>query len=267
MKGINTGIDAFHSGIELWHSSTVFVDRNKIADSTTALIIDAGSDMINVTHNWFIDNSIGVHIKNNSLLRPSKLDINYNYIDTLCSNDIGLWNEISNVVINATDNWWGQADGPKSPTDHPVYDAITGRIAESADGEIVIGSLRFDPWAGMGAVAWFSTINTSVGDRIVFDATQSWGFTGQLGSDDWDPMNLNYVLKRIPLTIWDYKWDFGDGDQGYQPTMTHIYSSPGQYTVMLRVRSGDINLDRCDGHRPDEDGFIYGYAYYTINVE
>jgi hypothetical protein len=237
-----------------------------IKNSETAVIIDAGSETIQVTHNWFLDNAIGAHIRNNSDNHPKIIDINYNYFDTLCSNDIGVWNEINQLVVNATDNWWGQADGPTSPNGQPVYDAVTGRIAESVDGEIVIGTLRFDPWAGLGATAWISTVNTTVGKRIVFDASQSWGYTGEIGPEDWDPTNLNYLLHRIPLSIWDVKWDFGDGDQGYQPTMTHIYTNPGEYTVMLRVRSADVSLDRCDGHRPDEDGYIYGYAYYTINV-
>ena len=264
---VNNSINGFNSGIELWHSTDVLVDYNKIKNSNTAVIIDAGSDMIDVVHNWFLDNSIGVHIRNNSIEQPSSIDINYNYIDTQCSNDIGVWNEIDDVIINAVDNWWGEADGPKSPTGQPVYDAVTGRIAESVDGEIVIGLLRFDPWAGLGATAWISTMNTTVGTRIVFDASQSWGYTGEIGPEDWDPVNLNYLLHRIPLSIWDFKWDFGDGNQGYQPTVTHIYSSPGEYTVMLRVRSGDTSLDRCDGHRPNEDGFVYGYAYYSIYVQ
>jgi hypothetical protein len=265
-KVVNTSIDSFYSGIELWNSSSVLVDRNRVRDSFSALIIDSGSDMIEVMHNWFLDNSIGVFIKNNSFTHPSSFDIHYNYIDTFCSSDIGLWNEIEDFIVNATDNWWGKADGPTSPANNPVYDAFTGRHAESVDGEIVIGTLRFDPWAGMGSVAKFSTMNVSVGEQIVFNASLSWGYTGQIGSNDWDSSNLNFVLQRIPLSIWDYKWDYGDGNQGYQQITTHIYDSPGTYTVMLRIRSGDISLDRCDGHRPDEDGFIYGYSYYVINV-
>ncbi|MCL6642293.1 MAG: PKD domain-containing protein [Candidatus Bipolaricaulota bacterium] len=61
----------------------------------------------------------------------------------------------------------------------------------------------------------FSPLTPTVGDEVVFDAS---------GSKDPDGQIVEYL------------WDFGDGSPTESgPTVIHVYSSPGQYTVKLTV--------------------------------
>lgn len=262
----NVSISNNPTAVQLWNCSHVFIDKNYMENNERGLTIDSLSENIHVTHNWFLDNENAIIIKNNSIWIPSELKINYNYIDTHCSNDYGLVNEIAAFTVDATHNWWGSADGPTSPPDQEIIDPITGRLAESVDGEYISGNIHFDRWAGVGAVGEISHTEASVGTYIYFDASGSWVESGSLGPEDWNSENENYILDESKLSISQYQWDFGDGNLGHQRSLTHKYTTPGTYTVMLRIRSTDIYLDRCDGFRPSEDGIIYGYVYYTIQI-
>jgi hypothetical protein len=51
--------------------------------------------------------------------------------------NIGIWNQVS-ITVNAILNWWGEDDGPDSPTSGYTYDPNTGRIADGL-GDDVIG--------------------------------------------------------------------------------------------------------------------------------
>jgi len=262
----NVSISNNPHGIQFWNCSQVLIDKNQVENTDNGLLIDALSDYITVTHNWFLDNDNAIILKDNSIQLPSEIKIKYNYIDTHCSNDYGLINEIAAFTVEATHNWWGSADGPTSPPGQEIIDPITGRLAESVDGEYITGDVHFDTWAGAGAVSEISHTEAPVGTYIYFDASESWVKSGSLGPEDWNSENENYVLDGSSLSISQYQWDFGDGTQGYQRTMNHKYTTPGIYEVMLRIRSADVYLDRCDGFRPSEDGIIYGYVYYTIHI-
>jgi PKD repeat protein len=54
-------------------------------------------------------------------------------------------------------------------------------------------------------------------DAVLFDGTRSFDPDGD------------------PLT---YHWDFGDGITGTGPKVSHMYKSPGTFTVRLRVSDG-----------------------------
>ena len=54
-------------------------------------------------------------------------------------------------------------------------------------------------------------------DAVLFDGTRSFDPDGD------------------PLT---YHWDFGDGIAGTGPKVSHMYKSPGTFTVRLRVSDG-----------------------------
>jgi PKD repeat protein len=60
----------------------------------------------------------------------------------------------------------------------------------------------------------FSPITPTVGDEVVFDASES---------------------KDPDGSITEYLWDFGDGSQESGPVVIHAYDAVGQYTVKLTV--------------------------------
>ncbi|UCF07325.1 MAG: SBBP repeat-containing protein [Thermoplasmata archaeon] len=69
------------------------------------------------------------------------------------------------------------------------------------------------------AAAAGSDQSVHVDDAVYFDGSGSFDFNG---------------------TIVNYDWDFGDGSpHGTGPTPTHIYTSPGTYTVTLTVTDAD----------------------------
>jgi hypothetical protein len=41
-----------------------------------------------------------------------------------------------------------------------------------------------------------------------------------------------------------YEWDFGDGNRGTEPNITHVYSAPGAYTWKLTVQSGSFTCTK-----------------------
>ncbi len=67
--------------------------------------------------------------------------------------------------------------------------------------------------------------------QLVDENTVVWFYGND--SYDWDGV------------IIDYTWDFGDGPEGYGESVSHIYSTPGTYTVTLTVMD-DSNLTRAD---------------------
>ena len=83
------------------------------------------------------DNNIGIYVN-----EAGNLTANFNNI---AGNDvIGV---LSEVLVNATKNWWGAASGPSGN----VTDPVTERIADGS-GDAVSENVRFDPWLGAAVV-------------------------------------------------------------------------------------------------------------------
>ncbi len=53
------------------------------------------------------------------------------------------------------------------------------------------------------------------------------------------PLEVEFTSLSTPGTsvITSWNWDFGDGQTGTGQSVTHVYEEPGDYTVVLRVRS------------------------------
>jgi uncharacterized repeat protein (TIGR02543 family) len=74
--------------------------------------------------------------------------------------------------------------------------------------------------------------------------------------------------------IVEYTWDFGDETNADGETITHIYSSPGEYIVILKVKDNDRATDTDETiaviiqpNRPPSDPTISGPSEGFINVE
>lgn len=93
-----------------------------------------------VRRNSFIDNAYGFYIPNETYLETSTLTVSNNNFEG--NVQYGLLNE-TNVLIDATDNWWGDPSGPYDPNsidDTPSYDNPT------ALGDEVSEYVDYDPW-------------------------------------------------------------------------------------------------------------------------
>lgn len=74
------------------------------------------------------------------------------YGNSLANNTHGIVNDDS-AIVNAVNNYWGDADGPSSATSQPLQDPQTGELADG-DGATVsehpdesgVSNVRFDPW-------------------------------------------------------------------------------------------------------------------------
>ena len=254
---VNNSIQNSTFGIAIWSSSDIFIGRNLIQYHAYAIHIAGDSHDTMIEYNWILENDVGILVTEYGGFEPDGIEAYYNYIYSNCAMDIGIDNQVSNIV-EATHNWWG-TDGPSGG----IPDAITGRIADGY-GEQVIGNVHFDPWAGVEASGSVTPTSALTGDIIHYDSSDSFAYGGTIGPADWNPDNYNYVLDGTPLGI-QYFWDFDDGLYSFQQSGSHIYDSPGTYTVVLRVRALDGYLDQCDGYYGG-DGFLFDFKQFTVTV-
>ncbi len=54
------------------------------------------------------------------------------------------------------------------------------------------------------------------------------------------PFSVDFTSHVTPANDWAYSWDFGDGDSSSEANPTHIYRSPGPFTVKLTVRDTTV---------------------------
>ncbi len=57
----------------------------------------------------------------------------------------------------------------------------------------------------------------------------------------------------------EYMWRFGDGHYSFMKQCTHIYDTPGQYNIILRIRVFDYYIEEVGG-------FLMDFAYFTVYV-
>lgn len=71
------------------------------------------------------------------------------------------------------------------------------------------------------------------------------------------PLDVDFV-GISPKTISDWRWEFGDGDQGNGQYPSHTYQQPGAYDVGLEVDAVDGTFGAAEGD------FIWAYADTTV---
>ncbi len=101
------------------------------------LSADNGSE-VTITDNILTGGAEGVTTRG-GLLDNSIVLINSNSLSG--NSEYGLYIEDTAVIVDATSNWWGDADGPSGG----VADPVTGEIADGA-GVAVSQHVCFDPW-------------------------------------------------------------------------------------------------------------------------
>jgi parallel beta-helix repeat protein len=140
-----------HCGIYLYRSDDNTVSANKIADNSP----DEGIHLYYSNSNQIVDNDIhnnehGIHLQYsndneialNDILNNTGIDSGI-HLESGCSGNIahcnniegngpyGVWNDPANPRLDATNNWWGSADGPSlSP----------------GSGDRVNDNVDYEPW-------------------------------------------------------------------------------------------------------------------------
>jgi len=178
----------------------------------------------------------------------------------LCS-----WNKLFAINPNGTKKWVFNLGGSikKSSSaicaDGIIYTGI--EIGDGKGGEIVAvnsdGTLR---WRKRLSNQWVDSSPCIGEDGIVYivssnggnSVLHAFGTGGEVLADANGPY---YGLINMPLNFsgsalygyppYSWFWDFGDGDSSDEQNPSHIYDSPGNYTVILNVSddSGNTSED------------------------
>jgi len=224
----NNSVGILYHNVESVCAPSV-ISNNTIKNLDIGIKIDGCTQDTTIIHNHIewpdhtID-KIGVVVTESGGCEPADVHIHYNYIGVPCGNNIGVWNQVTDMV-DATLNWWSIPDGPRSPSSGDNYDPITGRIADGF-GEKVVGLVHFDPWAGIDAIMTISQTSAMVGEPIFFNSADSYACH----------MDGTYY------DFYEVKWKFDDGYYSFDDSTAHIYNNPGVYHANLRVKAIDMDL-------------------------
>lgn len=125
-----------------------------------------------------------------------------------------------------TARYWNFGDAQTSTATNPEHTYVSvGRYTVT---------LRVVSAVGDGVASkdqFIEVLQPEVGPRARFTADPQSGrppLTVQF-TDDSSPGDR-------PITTW--RWDFGDGKRSTQPSPSHVYDTPGTYTVRLTVSNG-----------------------------
>ena len=128
------------------------IERNTITDNRRGVYLDAEVGRVAVVENTIVRNEVGVSIPGfffSSSETDPQYDIHRNHLD---NDEYGVENDRRDFVVDATNNYWGAADGPSSPGAEPLEDPETGALADgsgdavSRGDEEGVSNVRFDPF-------------------------------------------------------------------------------------------------------------------------
>ena len=227
-----------------------FIANNSITDSITGIEIEDGSDFNVVEKNRIIENLYGIDFSSSS-----HNDIKFNTVtenrdgisfSSECEENSAHYNNIfdntgygvevsdkESRIVNATDNWWGNASGPYHEDDNP-----------SGTGDSVTDYVTFGPWLAQQIL--FQTLYVAkYGNDTTGNGTEQNPFrTIQKAvneSGDWD-------------TIQVYKGVYEEN--GVVNKSVEIVGNGSRETVIQGVGGPDVGLSLV-GHY-DTAGNAYG---------
>ena len=128
------------------------IEQNTVTDSWLGVVLDADNGRVAVVENTIVRNGRGIDVCGPSP-SPSETDPRYDLHRNHLDNDrYGVLNRDRSLVVDATDNYWGAADGPSSPRTETLKDPETGALADgsgdavSRGDEEGVSNVRFDPF-------------------------------------------------------------------------------------------------------------------------
>jgi autotransporter-associated beta strand protein/parallel beta-helix repeat protein len=253
------------AGIDVFQASSVLISSNSASAMTSAAVYVGGGDSnIEIAQNTLSNNpgqaaimvddaysvgaNTGINIHNNFLdsnqfgvdatsAGLGSLVMNVNHIAG--NTTAGLENDPS-TTVNASNNWWGSADGPNTSLNsyHPNNPA----------GDIVIGPATIAPWLADGVDsqpdAGFQHANADATAPVVSTTDQS--------ATEGAPASIPLGSFTDPVSAsgqWQVTVSWGDSTQSQEtvspagtiPSLTHTYAEEGPYTVSVLVTDGSGN--------------------------
>jgi len=205
------------NGIILNDSSSNSISGNNITNNNGGIWLMGSSDYNSVSRNTIADNNVGLSLAGCS---SSTNTIHHNnFID----------NDPQSVPYNYVNAW---DDG--YPSGGNYWSDYTGVDEKSGPDQDLLGS------DGIGDTPYI--LDTNNKDRYplmntwVLDTTKP---TANAGQDQIVNVGATVTFDGGDSTdnvgIVSYEWNFGDGTTGTGKTTTHVYTSPGTYTVTLAV--------------------------------
>jgi len=165
LGGDNVGftVDAddgdFAISLSIANESEVSIGHNVLAGAVDGITTRSGlldNSTFTIEDNYIHENDYGIYLE--SVAVGSTVLINSNRLAG--NDDYGLYVEDSAVIVDATENWWGDASGPSGG----VTDPVTSTIADGT-GAAVSEHVHFDPW--MTAYLYTLTISSTGGGSVV----------------------------------------------------------------------------------------------------
>jgi PKD repeat protein len=230
-------------GITIFDAVDNMIDGNIIRDNNeVAIWVDGDSHRNTIVNNFILDNPTGILVTE-YYVEPTDTVVHYNYIDTNCSLDIGIENQVTDVV-DADLNYWGAGNGPGGM----IPDADTGLMADGS-GELVIGNVNFDPWWGVGSKGEIVPLTAEVGEVIFFDAGDAFA-NDKTGNIDG---NIAFL------------WDLDHNNHySMDEAFAYVYDAPGTYNVELETRIISYSFDSLSDYMIT--GFMYDRATFALTV-
>ncbi|MFP8890352.1 right-handed parallel beta-helix repeat-containing protein [Natrialbaceae archaeon A-CW2] len=218
----DTGIDFGASGIESIEITSNTVSRNLIGIQST-------NDAV-VTDNVVTENLVaGIFVS----FQPDGIQINGNELENNgigVDYDRGTWSNYE--PVDATNNWWGAANGPSGG----VTDPVTGTVA-NGDGDSVTENVRFEPWVGDNVAIVDVTLDkTEVGvDEDVLVTT----ILENTGSET-ASITLSLEVDGATVDSLSVPVDAGETDTA---EFVHSFGEAGEYVVSVNgVAAGTVTV-------------------------
>jgi len=178
---------SLNAGIHISGSSSPEISCCDITENEYGIDSYASSGILNLTHN----NILG----------------NFSY---------GIYNHSGSIILNAENNWWGDASGP-------------GGVG-SGSGDAVSNGVDYEPWLAAPSACTLPIVADFTSNIVAGVENLTVFFTDRSTS---------------PEEIISWAWDFNGDDvidsEDQNPTFT--YEIPGSYTVVLTVSEADGDYD------------------------
>lgn len=129
------------------------------------------------------------------------------------------------------------------PTQYTIYSHAIACDGYRIDGELLQYHMNYGwsdghnawyvldelycPWEGCDPMIEHMIIDMKPDRDLVIDADTTWG---------WAPLSVQFE-GFSELDVWEWVWQFGDGDSSMQQSPSHTYDQPGLYDLVVYINT------------------------------